>query len=465
LYFAQTERDRPFDLAELYLDVGDDTMIRLLGGQVNTPGFQSGKESSQFLAQAILQRDLYVRAFAFRAAFHVGLPEADDEKSRTDALADIWTPVSTELSDLEGRLKAECGIFEIAKRIAPYCGDARVAELGQTLRREHIIVDLAGNRIRPVTINVYTDDGTLEEPNLFFDPARWSQVYDLQKRTGYVFAARQFVALVGLASKIFFFERWGYAVSSAADRYTKTLSTIKPQWISKLSEQSVIDSLMADVLQRKVTVRTYIRTGDLKLPPGWINEAPDLERQVVEDIRDAIPQGISASDKRAVMETFDGVASFLSAMNEDAAWVGQTDLKERDLQQALLRHFRARTIQVEEGGKIGGGEYDVRVMGRTLIENKIAGATRDPFSVKPDAPYQANRYAIATCQRIFFTLIGYIPIETANVIEQTKSIRVRSLEGIDRTAVEICAVVPYGLPRPSQEKRPTGRPAKSNEGV
>jgi hypothetical protein len=304
---------------------------------------------------------------------------------------------------------------------------------------------------------VYTEDGTLEEPNLFFDPARWSQVYDLQKRTGYVFAARQFVALVGLASKIFFFEQWGYAVSRAADRYTKTLLTIKPQWVLRLSEENIIDSLMEGVLLRKVTVRTYIRIGDLTFPAGWIDEDPDLERRIVQEMRDLIPQGISSSDKQAVVETFSGVMSFLSTMSEDSTWVTKTDVKEKDLQEALLRHFRSRTIVVEEGAKIGGGEYDVRVMGRTLIENKIAGVTRDPFSSKPDAPYQANRYAVATCQRIFFTVIGYVPTESANVIEQTKSIRVQALEGVDRAAVDICVVVPYGLLRPSQTKRPNVR--------
>jgi hypothetical protein len=37
---------------------------------------------------------------------------------------------------------------------------------------------------------------------------------------------------------------------------------------------------------------------------------------------------------------------------------------------------------------------------------KITGAVVDTFEGKPNAPYQANRYALATCQRIFFTSSG-----------------------------------------------------------
>jgi hypothetical protein len=93
---------------------------------------------------------------------------------------------------------------------------------------------------------------------------------------------------------------------------------------------------------------------------------------------------------------------------------------------------------------------------RILIENKVTGRTRDPFLVKPDAPYQANRYALATCQRIFFTVIGYTPDGTGNLIEQTRSIRIRKLDNIERTAVDVCVVIPHGLPRPSETKRPAG---------
>ena len=454
LNFVGTARERPFDLAELYLPVSDDTMIRLLGGEVRADGFETASKEAAFLSRAILERNLYIRAFAFRASFHTGLPAASDEKERTDALADIWAPVSTELSDLTGRLEAEEEIIDIAKRIAPNCGDQSVVTLGERLKREHVIVDLAGNRVRAVTINVHTEDGSLEEPNLFFDPARWSQVYNLQKRTGYVFCPREFVPLVALASKLFFFERWAYAVDDKADRFTKTLKAVRPEWVAKLRESKIIDLLTADVLYRKVTSRSYIRRGDIKFPDAWSSESPDFEKEIIEGLRDLIPQGVSSDDKQAVVDTLAGLASFVHAMYQDKDWLTQPEVKEKDLQQAVVRYLRAREIEISEGGALGGGEYDLIANKRTLIENKILGSTADPFEAKPEAPYQANRYALATCQRVFFTVVGYIPKEGADLLEQTQSVRVRRLEGIARAAAEIRVVVPYGTPSPSKVKKP-----------
>jgi hypothetical protein len=245
-------------------------------------------------------------------------------------------------------------------------------------------------------------------------------------------------------------------VSDKADRFTKTLSVVRPDWIAKLLEHKVIDSLTADVLHRKVTTRTYIRLGDTKFPDEWANESSDFEKEIVDQLRDLIPQGVSSEDKQAVVDTLAGLASFVHAMYKDKNWLTQPEVKEKDFQQAVARYLRAREINISEGGNLGGGEYDLIANERALIENKIVGSTADPFEAKPEAPYQANRYALATCQRIFFTAVGYIPKDSANLLEQTKSVRVRRLEGIERTAAEIRVVVPYGTPAPSREKKPGG---------
>jgi hypothetical protein len=324
-----------------------------------------------------------------------------------------------------------------------------LATLADELRRECVIVDLADNRVKPVTINIHSADGSLEEPNLFFDPARWSQVYNLQKRTGYVFCPREFVPLISLAAKLFFFERWGFAASEQADRFTKTASAIKPEWVQKLRESATIDALTEQVLRREVTIRTYLRTDDIILPEAWVDESPDLKEIIADELRVLIPQGLSVEDKRAIADTISGLASFVYAMHQDSTWVTQTTLKE-----ALTRHLRARELNISEGGKLGGGEYDIVVSDRALIENKVSGVEPDPFDAKPDAPYQANRYAIAKCQRLFFTVVAYTPSDAANVLEQTSSIRVRRLEGVTRTAAEVRVVIPYGISTPSRAKKP-----------
>ncbi len=454
LFYAGKERKEPFKLADLYAGVSDDTMLRLLGGEVTKPGFAISGPKSQKLARAILERDLYVRAFAFRAVFHTGIDVTLPETQRNAALAEVWEPVSTELSSLPGRLTAEQDILEIGKRIASRLKSAALAELGEKLDESHIIVDLADNRVKRVTINIHSDDNTLEEPNLFFDPSRWSQVYDLQKRTGYVFCARPFVPLIALASKIHFFEKWGYAVSEKADRFTKTSESIRPEWISCLKEEGLLDGIAEEVLRRTAIVRTYIRETDLQFPEGWINESPALAVQIADEIRLLIPQGLSNADKSAIVSTINGLSSFLFAMNQDKTWVTTSELKEADLQRELARHLRARTLRVDEGGNLGGGIYDLLVNERALIENKICGPTNDPFTEKTSAPYQANRYAIAKCLRVFFTVVGYQLQPGAVPMEQTASIQVRKLENANRAAVEICFVIPFGMPRPSEVKVP-----------
>ncbi|MFS8144308.1 hypothetical protein [Rhizobium sp. BR 249] len=119
----------------------------------------------------------------------------------------------------------------------------------------------------------------------------------------------------------------------------------------------------------------------------------------------------------------------------------------------LLRHLRSRKANAKEGAEFAGGETDVIIDERCLIENKV-GAGRKPFESKAHAPYQANRYGIAMCQRVFFTLVAYTPASDADILRLTDSVQVTPLDDLDRTAVEIRFVVPVGLSNPSDAKKP-----------
>lgn len=453
LYFAAEERKRDFDLPELYLEVSDDTIIRILGGQVTHPELSATGELSGILADAILKRNLYHRAFAFRANYHSGVEVRTDEKGRAAALAETWSPVSTALSSFSERLEIEERIYELARTVGRSAGDAYLEQLSERLTRAHVVVDLAANRVKPVTINVHYDDGSLEVPNLFFDPARWSKVYDLQKRTGHVFCPREFIPLVALASKVVFFEEWGYSVSDKADRSIKTAGVIKQAWLENLAAKGIIDKFVVSVLTRELTTRTFVWEGDLNLPKEWFNEDADVEREIVDALRTMLPQGMSAEDKLALVKAIDGVASFVFSVHQDARWVTQI-ISEGDLQVELARHLRAQKLEVTEAAKLGGGEVDLLIEHRVLAENKIAKDVADPFEVKPHAPYQANRYAVAKCSRVFLTVIGYMPKDSATLVEQSKSVRVRPLEYGGRTAIDIAFVVPFGAKRPSDVRRP-----------
>lgn len=455
LHYAEKERGAPFTLEELYHPVGDDTMIRLIGGQVTRPGFKGGGETACELANDILDRNLYVRAFAFRATFHIGLPQTSNEQEKTDALAEAWSRVSTDLSDLQTRLTAEKHIVERARALAVDSGDRRLCELAEKISDHHVIVDLAKNRVKSVTINMRGEDGSLEEPDLFFNSARWSHVYDLQKRTGYVFCRREYLPLVALAAKVFFFEKWGYAASDKADRLTKTLGVIKPEWLDALHKKKLIDDVAKEVLARTATVRAFIRKEDIKFPDKWNNEDPDLSQNIADQLRCLLPQGVSAQDRQGVLDTLKGLASFIDAWHCHARWSTEAELNEnKQLQARMVEHLRAMKLTVTEGAELSGGETDLIINNLTLIENKVVGEAADPLNIKREAAYQANRYAIALCQRIFFTVIAYKPENGAPPLRQTESITVRKLTGQSVTAVEIRAVVPYGCPVPSRQKKP-----------
>jgi HD superfamily phosphohydrolase len=453
LHYAKQERGGGFDLSDLYLTVSDDVMVRLLGGSLSQLGFQSGGERAASLAQRILMRDLYVRAFAFRASFHPMVEAVKDEKDRESARAEVWAPVSTALSDVADRINAEEAIVELAKQLAPKTGDDRLMHMARELHPSHVIVDLAENRVRPVIINVHAEDGSLEVPNLFFDPARWSNVYDLQKRTGYVFCAREFVPLVALATKKYFFETWGYVVSEKADRLTKTSNALTPELIDRLLQEGAIDDTFASVLKRSRTTRTFLRKGQVSWPKDWANESADFERDLLDDLRTHLPYGFSVDERQALCDTLGGVASFIDTAHKSRSFLTSA-LSESDIQMALAEHLRARELKVTEGAKLSGGETDLIVSDRIVVENKIVRDVTDPFAVKPDSPYQANRYATAIASRVYVVLTGYMPKGGAELLGMTQSIRAEKVPDLARAAVVIRAVVPYGQPPPSHEKRP-----------
>ena len=94
IHFAELDRGEPFNLDELYLDIGDDSIIRVLGGELSHTKLKAGGGGiAESLAKAIVNRDLYHRAFVFRANFHAGIDPNLDETARSNELAERWGPI------------------------------------------------------------------------------------------------------------------------------------------------------------------------------------------------------------------------------------------------------------------------------------------------------------------------------------------------------------------------------------
>jgi hypothetical protein len=453
IYFAQDERGEQFDLDQLYANVGDDGIIRILGGELQHAKLKGGGELSAALAKAIVERDLYHRAFVFRANFHSEAPLAAGDGSAD--LAELWAPISTDLSSIKEKLAVEDRIFITAKKLAAEISDPTIKAAGNELIRSQVIVDLSDNRVKPVTINVHAEDGLLEQPNLSFDPSRWSHVYDLQKRTGYVFAPRRMVSLVGLAASVVFFETWGYAGGPKGRRMVKS-GGMKNDWLVELRKKGAIDETLYGVLMMNATVRLFLRADEVALPAEWANEAPDLARDLADRLRVLLPQGVSGNDLEAVKTGFSVLSSFVDMFVKDVSLSKQV-LDERELQTHLVRHIRSSGKKAAEGQEFAGGETDILLEERCLIENKVDKSKKDPFGTKPSAPFQAARYARSISQRVFFTLVGYVPSDEATLMSPAASVRVSRLEGLPQTAVEIRFVVPMGLSDPSRAKAPKRR--------
>lgn len=210
-----------------------------------------------------------------------------------------------------------------------------------------------------------------------------------------------------------------------------------------------------EALARTATVRALIRKEDFVFPAKWVDEDPGLAENIADQLRNLLPQGVSAQDRQGVLDTLKGLASFIDAWHCDAHWSTEAKLNEnKELQARMARHLRAMGLTVTEGAELSGGETDLIINNLTLIENKVVGEATDPLSIKPEAAYQANRYAVPLCQRIFFTVIAYKPKNGDGPLRQTESLTVKALIGRGLTSVEIRAVVPYGCPVPSRQKKP-----------
>ena len=188
---AEKERGKQFTIPEFFLDVSDDTMIEVLGGRLAAAEVTGGKTRANDLAASIRERRIYHRALAFASRFVAGIDGFPDEQTRDSERAALWRQVTHALDAFDAIQKFESEIFETAKRVSAV--NPRLSELAMSLCPEHIIVDLPANKARPGgnLLMTRTENDEVGLPNLFFDPERWSNAYEQQKRCGYVFCPRE----------------------------------------------------------------------------------------------------------------------------------------------------------------------------------------------------------------------------------------------------------------------------------
>lgn len=447
-------------LKDFFYSASDDTMVAILGGSLRTSAVAISNEAKTApLSTAILQRKLYHRAFAFAGRFidAEGLPEKDRQDERTIR----WNAVLTGLKDSEKRTQFASGIYDKAKLLGNYIPELK--KVSDNLLLEHILVDVAPNKATATGSNdllTTTEDGYVGTPNLFFNPEKWTQAYENQKQAGFVFAPYDSVALVALASKMVFFEKFKLIMQPAADHAAKAAGLIPPHWIEQAHENHACTSDFYYSVSQGRQSFGDIHADELILPDDWRTSAPNLGKVLAEDLKKALPSGLPAKIRKTVIAGINDLCMFVDMSIRSGLFMDPTALSpktpEAKLQRELLKHLASRGVSAKEGAEFAGGESDVILSESLLIENKVeTGNTRKPLDILKNTPWQARRYAMALYRNVFFVIIGYKPADDAAIHTPTQSIKVIPNTDGRESFAEIRLVVPYDYSPPSAAKAPT----------
>lgn len=455
LLVAERDRGRRFTLKEIFVGVGDDTMLRILAGEVSHRGFEIAAGKATELARGVLDRSLFHRAFAFRARFIADTPglsrETLEQNRRT-----LWRKIESELETLPQRYDLGRLIFDVAvdcaKTVLAQDVDAdRMRWLTDELERmgpEQIIVDLPKNNTQRISTLARYPNGALKIPEFSFNPQKWSDAYELQKRTGYVFCPRSVVEIVGLASKIVFLKRFGVIMGNDADGYIKAPSEIPPALIDALCKGGRLDEAAADRLVTKRQSLLAIAAEDLAIPEDWIKEDADIAYRLAVEVAKHLRGGLIAEDMTKLTRVLQAMYAFVDVWFD--SYVGTTLKDEAELQKLLRDSLRSRSLSVDEGTKVGGGILDLWVDDAILIENKFYGATKDPTSVAASAGMQGRRYAIALGAQVVFVVVGH-KLSGGDAPNKSGTLSIHGISSIDINRVELRFSLPYGAPVPSRE--------------
>lgn len=451
MLIAERDRECRFALAELFLPVSDDTMLQIFAGRVNHPTLATPCDAAKALAQGILDRELFHRAFAFRGHFIAAPPSLGVEKAEQNQKR-LWSRLAKTLDDLSERYRVGKRIYEIALK----CGAAlssnddyrEATQAVQSIGPDQILIDLPALKTEGIKTLARYPNGKLRVPDFSFNPQKWADAYDLQKRTSYVFCPQVIVPLVALASKIVFLEEFGVAMSRDTDGFIKAGKITDDEVWKQLQAGGVIDETACDLLTNKRHALIKIRADELGVPESWISEDPDFDTRLAVKLNQHVGSGLPHEHLDVLQRVLKAMFGFVDV------WFSShrptRDLEgEEALQNFLRDHLRGGGLRVEEGSKLGGGILDLAVENLILIENKFHEVASDPTTVKKAAGMQGRRYAISLGAQIVIVVTGYRP-PPGKFPRKVDVVLVQNIAESDNR-VEIRFSVPYGAVRPSDE--------------
>ena len=182
-----------------------------------------------------------------------------------------------------------------------------------------------------------------------------------------------------------------------AARAAKVTGIVCATWVTTARDKGLCSPECAEVLQGDTPRLVLFREDDLTLPQGWLSEDPGVRIRIAEELNSHLPAGLPASFHKAVSDTICDLASFVDMIEKTGSWTSRQKFSESQLQAKLHEHLRSRETLVAEGSKLGGGEADLILYNRIVVENKVHKETQDPFEVAPHAAWQSRRYSLALC--------------------------------------------------------------------
>ncbi len=447
------ENSQALSLPDFFELFSESDYVSAWSGLVDSVSVPSGGCRSEELGAALLSRHIYHRAFAFAPRFIAGL-EGLPEKERKETRQLQYDQVIDALGTDEGKAAFAGEIHQLAASLGAAIPE--LSQSGKEIRPEHVLIDFPINKtvVSGNDILTRTEGGEVVPPNLFFDPEKWSQAYEHQKQIGHVFAPREHVALVCLASKIVFYDRFNLVMGQSADNATKTAGIVKPEWILRARDQQLCSVECTEALTESKLSLLRIGSADIALPDAWRSADPQLSARLADGFADAIPGGLPAGARDAVLKSIADLAVFVERVEKDGTFVKIENLSEKTLQQELKKHLLSREVPVREGEEVGGGETDLILYEGVVVENKVRDITADPLGAGCDYPYQARRYSIALLQRVSFVVVAYRPSGEGAILPLPQRIQVSRIEGVPEDHAQVRIVIPWGTGVPSAAKAP-----------
>ena len=230
---------------------------------------------------------------------------------------------------------------------------------------------------------------------------------------------------------------------------------MRDDWLEIAEDNNLCSHKCVEALRGGHPRLISFREEEFDLPEDWLSEEPGVANRIAVEINDCLPTGLPASFHKAVTVAIRELASFVDMIEKNGVWTTRPDLSESELQARLREHLLSREAAVTEGSKLGGGETDLILDDRIVVENKVRREkTRDPFDVGSRYTWQSRRYSISVCSRIAFVIIAYRPSDEKAVLPLPSRIRARGVPEAREDRCEVRVVIPWGAGVPSSAKRP-----------